>query len=142
MTDEPYIWEQRPPSPRFAKGLLVTVAVAHLVFGWGAYDSPTVTWLYQVWPPLFLAASIMCVVAAARFQPRPVALAGGLTVVAYASRAGVLVCGFAYGRIELDLVRIVFGGAVWLMLAFYASVLWLRGLGPLAHLWSRGQDGD
>lgn len=113
------------------------IAVSHVVFGWGAYDSSTVTWLYGVWPVLFGLSAIACLAAADRFEPVPVALAGALTVVSYTSRAGILLVGTASGRIDLDWARVIFGGAVWLMLAFYAAVLWLRAFGPLAQLWHR-----
>lgn len=131
------IFEEAPPSPRFAKGLLLVIAGAHLVFGWGAHESPTVTWLYQLWPPLFGFAALACLAAAARFTPLPVSVAGALTVVGYCSRAAVIVMAEVLGRTDLTLDRVVFGAAVWLMLAVYAGVLWLRAYGPLAALWAR-----
>jgi hypothetical protein len=131
------IFERQPPSPAFAKGLLCAIAGGHLVFGWGAYYSSSITWLYQLWPVVFAVAALSCLHAATSFQPMPVSLAGALTVTAYASRATVILVGFALGRIELAAPTAAFGVAVWMMMTVYAAVLWLRAYGPLARQWSR-----
>lgn len=113
------------------------IALGHIDFGVGTYYSTRVPWLTGPWPFLFPFAAVVCMVAAVRFSSRPVAIAGALTVTAYASRAGVFLIGMAAGLYDLDLASVALGCGVWIMLTVFAAVVWLRAYGPLVGMWAR-----
>lgn len=125
----------RPPAVRLSCRLLGLVAVGHLVCAWGALYSP-VSIVPPVWAVVFVAAALACVWACWRFTVRAVAVAGALTVCAYASRAGMFLVGAAAGVFELDAATLALGVAAWVLLAGFAGYVWLRALGPLAGWWA------
>lgn len=101
--------------------------VMHAVFGVAAMNLGDVR-VPILWAWWFWMAGIACLVAMMTLESMAVTVAGAATITAFVARAAVLILSWADGTLDLDSWRVVMTVGSFLTLAFFASLLWFRGL--------------
>lgn len=127
-----------PPTVRFSRGVLATLAAFHVVFAYGSWETPDLN-LWAAWPVMFLTSAVACSWAAWRFgSPQAMALAAAMTVTSYASRAAIVVVSWANGEISITDGHVVMATGCWLLLTVMSAVVFTRGMSPLSARYRNG----
>lgn len=122
--------------------LVFLVAAFNLFAAWklGALDDANAVFLAAAWPWMFGAAGVACLALLVWFKsPNVLALAGGLTITAYAGRALVILVAFLHGQLAISDARAHLGVATWGFLAATMGWAFFQVLRPRAEV--RRHDG-
>lgn len=121
--------------------MVFLVAVFNLFAGWklAHLDDARAVFLVDAWPWVFAAAGCACLALLVWFKSANVlALAGGLTITAYAGRAMVILVAFLHRQLDIADARAHLGVATWGFLAATMGWAFFHVLRPRAEVRRHG----
>lgn len=125
--NRPYPVAVRRPRP-VERALVFSVSASCAVIGYALGQDPSVVFFGPLWPWVFGAAALACLLLAVHFTPDTIAASGALTAFAFLSRAATVLLTLIDGRHVITYQRSVVGIVGWMLLAVFLTFTWLRVL--------------